>query len=67
MLPIQEKYELMKRGMIELVNDILMTVCDLEHSRHSSPQNIMVHMLGALAAYAYLKKKPTVIFKNLIT
>jgi len=66
LIPIQRKYELMKRGMIESVNDILMTVCDIEHTRHRKPINALVHMMTALVAYNYLDKKPTVIFKNLI-
>ena len=66
LLPLQEKYHLMRRGIIESVNDILMTVCDIEHTRHRSPQNAMVHIIGAIAAYAFLENKPTVIMKNLI-
>ena len=65
LIPIQRKYELMKRGIIESVNDILMTVCDIEHTRHRSPVNAMVHMIGALIGYNYLENKPTVIIRNL--
>ena len=54
LMPIQEKYDLMKRGVIESVNDILMTVCDIEHTRHRSPINAMTHMISALISYNYL-------------
>ena len=66
LMPIQQKYELMKRGLIKSVNDILMTVCDLEHTRHRSPVNGLTLMIGAVIGYNYLQHKPTVIFKNLI-
>lgn len=66
LMPIQEKYDLMKRGVIESVNDILMTVCDIEHTRHRSPINAMTHMMGALISYNYLDSKPTVIIRNLL-
>ena len=66
LMPIQEKYDLMKRGVIESVNDILMTVCDIEHTRHRSPINAMTHMISALISYNYLDSKPTVIIRNLL-
>lgn len=66
LLPLQEKYNLLKRGVIESVNDILMTVCDLEHTRHRSPINAITHMMGALVAYNYIPEKPTVILNNIL-
>lgn len=64
LIQLHHKYALMKRGVIESVNDILMTVCDLEHTRHRSPLNAMVHMNASLVAYNYLDQKPTVIIPN---
>lgn len=66
LMPLHEKYQLMKRGVIESVNDILMTVCDLEHTRHRSPANAITHMIAALVGYNYLPQKPTVILKHLL-
>ena len=66
LMPLHEKYQLMKRGVIESVNDILMTVCDLEHTRHRSPANAITHMVAAIVAYNYLPNKPTVILNNLL-
>lgn len=66
LVPLHEKYQLMKRGIIESVNDILMTVCDLEHTRHRSPANAMTHMIAAIIGYNYLPNKPKVILKHLL-
>ena len=54
------------RAMIESVNDILMTVCDIDHTRHRSPLNAIAHMTSALIAYNYQEKKPSVPFPNLL-
>jgi hypothetical protein len=51
---------LYKRGAIESVNDILMTVCDIEHSRHRNPINAYAHICGALVAYQFIEDKPTI-------
>jgi len=59
---MQDRYGMAKRGLIESVNDLLMTMCDLEHSRHRKPINAFTHMTSALVAYAYLDHKPTVKF-----
>ncbi|PRY03363.1 hypothetical protein CLV24_14218 [Pontibacter ummariensis] len=41
----------MKRGGIEAVNDILMSVCDIDNSRHRNPINALVQILLGLTAY----------------
>lgn len=66
LMPLHEKYRLMKRAMIESVNDILMTVCDIDHTRHRSPINAIAHMTCALIAYNYQKNKPSVSFPNIL-
>jgi hypothetical protein len=66
LMPLADKIILRKRGIIESVNDILMTVCDVEHSRHRSPDNAFVSMMAALSAYAFLERKPSLKFKNWI-
>lgn len=50
---------LRKRGIIESVNDILMSVCDIEHSRHRNPNNAFTHIFASLAAYNFLNRKPS--------
>lgn len=51
---------LRKRGVIESVNDILMTLCDIEHTRHRSPHNAFTHIFASLIAYNFLNSKPSI-------
>ncbi|MDQ3845721.1 MAG: IS982 family transposase [Bacteroidota bacterium] len=57
---LQEKLLLKKRGMVEAVIDILKSICDIEHSRHRSPINMLVNTYAALCAYTTLERKPTI-------
>lgn len=57
---LNDKINLKKRALIESVNDILMTVFDIEHTRHRSPINAIAHTFGALIAYCFYDEKPTV-------
>ncbi len=66
LMPLQEKYQLFKRAVIESVFDILMTVFDLDHTRHRSPQNAMAHQIGAMAAYSFMDQKPAVLMPKLL-
>ncbi|GAB4494355.1 MAG: hypothetical protein OHK0019_20440 [Saprospiraceae bacterium] len=60
------KLWLMKRGVIESVNDILMTVFDIDHTRHRSPINALFHLIAGLIAYDFYPSKPTVIIPGLL-
>jgi IS5 family transposase len=60
LLPIADKIMLRKRFLIETVLDTLKSEMGLEHSRHRSPVNAMVHVLSCLAAYAFRPGKPTI-------
>ena len=60
LLEMDHKLMLMKRGVIESVNDILKTVCDIDHTRHRSPVNMLVNTYAALIAYSTLERKPTI-------
>jgi hypothetical protein len=60
LLEMDHKLLLMKRGVIESVNDILKTVCDIDHSRHRSPVNMLVNTYAALIAYSSLERKPSI-------
>lgn len=53
-MPMVEKLFRMKRGIIETVNDILMTLCDIDHIRHSSPMKAVAHAYTGVAAYTNL-------------
>ena len=57
---MDEKLLLRKRSLIETVNDHLKNVCQIEHSRHRSPVNFVVHLMAGLAAYAMLPSKPRI-------
>lgn len=60
LMRMEHKLLLMKRGVIESVNDILKTVCDVDHSRHRSPVNMLVNTYAALIAYSTLDRKPSI-------
>lgn len=55
----EDKILLRKRSLIETVNDTLKNVCQIEHSRHRSPANFIVHLISGLIAYTRLPKKPS--------
>ena len=60
MMSVLDKLLLRKRSIIETVNDELKNIAQIEHSRHRNFDNFMVNMLGALAAYCFFPKKPTI-------
>jgi hypothetical protein len=64
LVDMQEKLLHKKRGMIESVNDILMTVCDIDHTRHRSPLNFIVNLFAGVAAYTFLDKLPSIFSKK---
>ena len=53
LMPLADKIMLRKRFVIETVIDTLKSEMGLEHSRHRSPVNAMVHVLSCLVAYAF--------------
>ena len=66
LMNLSDRLWLLKRAVIESVNDILMTVCDIDHTRHRSPINALCHLLGGLCAYNFLDDKPSVHLPNWI-
>lgn len=58
LMKLKDKINLKKRALIESVNDILMTVFDIDHSRHRSPINAVAHTYSGLAAYCFYDEKP---------
>jgi hypothetical protein len=54
-----DKIKLKKRGLIESVNDLLMTVFDIDHTRHRSPVNAIAHAFSGLIAYCFYEQKPS--------
>jgi len=63
-MQMTHKIKLRKRAIIESVNDILISVFDIEHTRHRSPINAMAHMMSALIAYCFYEDKPAVFVPN---
>lgn len=60
LMQVHHKIWLRKRAVIESINDLLMTVFDIDHTRHRSPWNAIVHALAGLIAYDYYPDKPSV-------
>src|SRR4051812_37506286 len=57
---LADKVMLRKRFVIETVLDTLKSEMGLEHSRHRSVINAMVHVLSCLVAYAFRPGKPSI-------
>lgn len=55
----QDRIMLRKKAIIECVNDELKNMCKLQHTRHRSVHNFLLNILGALAAYSFFPKKPS--------
>lgn len=60
LIHMEQKLLLQKRGVIESVNDILKTVCDIEHTRHRSPINALVNLYAGLCSYTFLDRLPSI-------
>jgi Transposase DDE domain len=60
LMPLADKLMLRKRFVIETVLDTLKSEMGLEHSRHRSVMNAMVHILSCLVAYAFRPGKPSI-------
>ena len=59
LMHLEDKILLRKRSLIETVNDQLKNISQIEHTRHRSPSNFLVNILGGLAAYCHQEKKPS--------
>jgi transposase len=59
LLELSDRLLLRKRALIETIIDQLKNICQIEHSRHRSPINFLVHLLAWLVAYCHQPKKPS--------
>jgi hypothetical protein len=50
LMPLVDHPLLRKRALIESIIDQLKNVCQIEHSRHRSPYNFLLHLLAGLTA-----------------
>ena len=53
LMPISDKLLLRKRALIETIIDQLKNIAQIEHTRHRSPVNFMVNLIGGLIAYCH--------------
>lgn len=58
-MELRDKLLLRKRAIIETINDELKNLCQIEHTRHRSVNNFIMNILGALVAYCFFPKKPS--------
>ena len=56
---LSDKLLLRKRAIIESIIDQLKNISQIEHSRHRSPTNFVVHLIAGLLAYTHQDKKPS--------
>lgn len=61
-----DKVLLRKRTVIESVFNILKNMFKLEHTRHRSTNNALVHLTSTLLAYCFKTNKPAIKFNHLI-
>lgn len=58
LLELEDKLYLRKRSLIESVFNVLKNRMNLEHTRHRSPINFLVHILACITAYSIAKFSP---------
>ena len=58
LMHLSDKLLLCKRAIIESIIDQLKNISQIEHSRHRSPTNFVVHLVAGLLAYCHQDKKP---------
>ena len=58
LMHLSDKLLLRKRAIIESIIDQLKNISQIEHSRHRSPINFVVHLIAGLIAYSHQDKKP---------
>jgi hypothetical protein len=59
LMHLSDKIILRKRALVETVCDELKNICQIEHTRHRSPEGFIVNVISGLIAYSYLPKKPS--------
>ena len=55
LLELEDKIHLRKRSLIESVFNVLKNRMNLEHTRHRSPINFLVHIIACLVSYGIAK------------
>ncbi len=60
LITLKEKILLRKRSIIETVFDSLKNKFEIEHTRHRSPTNFLIHVFSVLISYSMQSKKPSI-------
>ena len=58
LMPLWDKMMLLKRYIIECINELLKNKANLVHSRHRSVHHFLMNLCAALAAYCFFENKP---------
>lgn len=58
LMHLSDRLLVRKRAIIESIIDQLKNISQIEHSRHRSPTNFVIHLIAGLAAYSHQEKKP---------
>jgi hypothetical protein len=61
---LTHQYYLRKRALIESVNDMLVSICDLQHTRHRKAENAWASIAAAIVAYQFIERKPCIFIPN---
>jgi transposase len=67
LMPWNEKILLKKRSLIETVFGYLKNTLMLEHTRHRSPLNMLIHLISTLIVYQMKPSKPSISYNHCIT
>ena len=59
LLLMKEKLLLKKRNLVKSVFNVFNNVFEIEHTRHRSAANALVHILSTLVAYSFKQTKPS--------
>lgn len=60
LISLKEKILLRKRSIVETVFDSLKNKFEIEHTRHRSPINFLIHGFSVLISYSIQSKKPSI-------
>ena len=56
---MSDKILLRKRAIIETVDDELENICQIEHTRHRSPEGFIINLMSGIIAYhMYQRSQP---------
>ncbi len=61
---LMNKLMLKKRAIIESVNHLLKSSCQIEHHHHRSPWNFLSNLMSGLASYCLYPNKPRLFFQR---